>query len=833
VKLRFKLLFLVLPLIVAPLFALGWIAYGELRKVSEARLFDAMTASLEHLEAHSVAKLETAIANIDLFARHSLLKQYVLTEDKAERYTLLRRPLLRAFSTFQEAFPEYYEIRVLLLDGSEDVRLTRPVIGNLTDDEAQNPLFQTMARAGDTVSSMVLRNPDNGQVSLFVGKPLILRDPAVDPIGVSPARRGYLAITVDLQQLGSHIGKDVIGTAGYLLVTDASGAPLFQSERFGAPPQVPANFFTAASATSHRKHPLLVDFNGQRAFVKAAEVLPDLRLFAVLPEAELLQASSRLATVVAAITLISVVLTGTWLFLALHYLVISPLQRLERRSREIGRGRLDIDNTLDGKDEIGALASALQEMVHNLKRSNEQIRYIAYHDDLTGLPNRAMFQEYLNHVIADARRCDKQFALLFLDIDDFKRVNDTLGHQAGDRLLQEITDRLAQCLRRADYVARIDTRGEADELLARLGGDEFVILLPDLKDAHAASSLATRLITALAEPLAIDDHEFYISASIGITLYPSDGKDADELVKNADIAMYHAKEQGKNDYQYYLESMNVLAHERLALENKLRRALENDELRLHYQPQVDVVSGAIVGLEALLRWHHPVEGCIPPGLFMPVAEETGLILAVGEWVINEACRQSSAWLKAGLATPPIAVNLSGLQFGKQDLPGLIHTALARHGLNARQIEVEITESVIMSQPQHAVKELSAIRDQGVSIALDDFGTGYSSFSYLHRFPIDTLKIDRSFIHEIGGKEENAEIVAAIIAMAHILKLRVVAEGIEDVTQYALLSERGCDVMQGFLFSRPLPAEQVPQLLKNRVLRFQVPQSRLAPATGAL
>ena len=829
-KLRLKLLLLVLPLVVAPLVTLGWIASGELRAASEGKLLEGMHSSLEHMETHVGDQLRTALANIELFSRHTVVKKYVLTQDEGERYDLLQGPLLRVFTGFQEAFPQYYEIRILLPDGYEDIRLTNADIENYTDEEAANPLFQAMAQAPDRVTSLVLRNPDNGQVSLFVGKPLVLRDAVVDSVGTPPSLRGYLAITADLSELEAHTRTDRIGENGYLLATDTSGALVFQSDlmstRLGLPQQVVTQTINAAPHSP----PLLTTINGEQALIEARKLLPDLYLFAVLPHAELLAAGRHVAVIVAAITLITILITSACLFLALHVLVIRPLQRLETLSKKIGRGQLDIEHKLRSGDEIGALANAFQDMAHNLRHSHEQIRFVAYHDSLTGLPNRTMFREYLNQVIADARRNDRQFALLFLDVDDFKRVNDTLGHQAGDRLLQEISERLTRCLRQADYVARFESPWEPDELLARLGGDEFIILLPDLKDPHGAGSLANRLIKTLAQPITIDQHEFYVSASIGITVYPSDGKEADDLIKNADIAMYHAKEQGKNDYQFYLDSMNVLAHERLALESKLRKAIDNNELSLHYQPQVDAMSGAIVGLEALLRWEHPEDGPIPPGVFIPVAEETGLIVALGQWVINEACRQGSAWCHAGLSTPPVAVNISGIQFGKQDVPRAIRDALSRHSLDARQLEVEITESVIMSQPELAVKELAAIQDLGVNIALDDFGTGYSSFSYLHRFPIDTLKIDRSFVHEIGNKEEHTEIVAAIIAMAHILKLRVVAEGIEDMEQYAILGERGCDVIQGYLFSRPLPATQIPPLLNKG--RIELPGAEPDTASAA-
>jgi diguanylate cyclase (GGDEF)-like protein len=823
VKLRLKLLLLLLPLVIAPLFSLGWIAYSELRQVSEDRLLEEMRATLEHLEGHASNELHTALANIELFARHTLVKKYVLTEDEMERYDLLQPPLLRVFGSFQEAFPQYYEIRILLTDGYEDTRLTKADIDNHSDEEADNPLFQAMLRAPDKVTSLVMTNPDNGQPSLFVGKPLVLRDPAFEAIGVPPKLRGYLLLTADLGNLQAHIRADNIGENGFLLATDGRGKAVFQPDAISAPLTLPPHLLDQALSTMPGSAPLLSEIDGQASYIRVSRVLPDLYLFAVLPQAEMLAASSRVAGIVAAITLATVVLTAACLFLALHFLVIDPLHRLQKLSKDIGRGQLEIYNTLHTSDEMGELASTFEDMADNLRRSNEQIHYIAYHDNLTGLPNRAMFHEYLTRVIADARRSGKQFAVLFLDIDDFKRVNDTLGHQAGDRLLQEVTDRLSHCLRRADYVARMDNRAEADELLARLGGDEFVILLPDLKDPHAASSLAGRILTTLGEAITLDQHEFFVSASIGITLYPSDGKQADELIRNADIAMYHAKEQGKNDYQYYLESMNVMAHERLAVEAKLRKALENNELSLHYQPQVDTATGAIVGLEALLRWISPEDGFISPGVFVPVAEETGLILPIGEWVINEACRQSREWLAAGLPTPTISVNVSGTQFGKQDVPRILRGALARYELEPRQIEIEITESVIMSQPELAVREFSTIQDQGVAIALDDFGTGYSSFSYLHRFPIDTLKIDRSFVMEVHTSEENAEIVAAIIAMAHILGLRVVAEGIEEAAQHAILSERGCDMIQGYLFSRPLPAQDIPPLLQKGVLTVPEPE----------
>ena len=813
-KLRSKILLLVIPLIVLPMLVMGWIAYSELNEKFKQKAFAEMHTAIDHLAGHLGLEVETAVANIELFANHILLKKYVLTSDEEERYTLLQAPALRVLASFQEAFANYYEIRILLTDGYEDLRRTSLPIDNLTEEEERSPLFIAMQQAGDSVSTLINRNPDNGELALFVGKPLILRDPAVDPTGVEKTLRGYLTLTIGLDELVSHVSSDVIGKSGFLLATDQQGNTLIRPGSVAVEKTVLRDILD----TIARHKPLKAVFNGRSSYITGIPLHDNLHLLAVLPEREITEIRNRLALSVIAIMLVSILITSGALFLILQRLVIGPISRLGVLSREIGRGNLDIESGLNSTDEIGTLGTAFEVMAGSLRKSDEQIRYVAYHDTLTGLPNRAMFQDYLNQVIAQARRNRRQAALLFLDIDDFKRINDTLGHETGDLLLQRIAERLTNCLRGTDYVAQMAGSDMPDEFLARLGGDEFIILLPDISDRHGPGILAHRLIEALSQPFLMSDHEFYVGASIGITLYPDDGERSEELVKNADLAMYHAKELGKNNYQYYLESMNSLAHERLALENKLRRALDDDQLCLHYQPQVDATSGRIVGVEALLRWFDPDKGLIPPDVFIPVAESSGLILPIGEWVIKTACRQAKSWQNAGLSKIMVSVNISGVQFARQNVPDVIDAALAESGLPPEYLEAEITESVIMEQPERAIEQLAAMKDLGVDIALDDFGTGYSSFSYLHRFPIDTLKIDRSFIADICKKSEHAEIVAAIIAMSHILKLRVIAEGIEEEEQLRLLSDKDCDVAQGYLFSRPLPAEEMAQLLAKPTLK---------------
>ncbi len=818
-KLRSKILALFVPLIVLPLLLSGWVAYTELRQTSEERMFAETQAVLDFLETRVRTQINTAVSNIELFAKHTLIGKYVLTDDEDQRYTLMLLPLLRVFQSYQEAFPDYYEIRVILPDGYEDVRQTRAFTKNVTEEEADNPQFKALRRSGGRVYTAVFRNPDNGEISLFVGKPLIMTDRSVDPISAAPRLRGYLVLTVSLQELAREIERTVIGREGYLLATDAEGNVLFQSNTVSLHEPIERLAMDGLLNTKMHGPPARRFFNGVTSFVDRVQMHRDMHLIAVLPERELIAISQKLATIVAAITLITILVTTACLFLALNHLIIRPIYKLRHISRQVGRGNWDVQSDVNSRDEIGDLATAFEEMASNLKNSDKQVRFLAYHDSLTGLPNRAMFKEYLNHAIARARRYEEQLALLFLDIDHFKRVNDSLGHHIGDELLQVVAERLSKSLREGDFIAADLDAGKPNKLLSRLGGDEFIVLLPNLHHADDAGRVARRLLEVLSQAISVGGHECYTSASIGITLYPEDGEHADDLIKNADVAMYYAKELGRNTFQYYRDSKNRHVFERLALEGKLRRAIDNNELCLYYQPLVVAETGEIVELEALLRWVDPEEGMIPPNVFIPVAEQTGLILPIGEWVLNEACRQNREWQKVGHPPVVVSVNVSNIQFARHKITSSMKKALARSGLDPSYLEIEITESAIMARPDEAVETLERVKSLGVSIALDDFGTGYSSLSYLRRFPIDTLKIDRSFIADIEKAEDDQQIVAAIVAMAHALKLRVVAEGVETPDQCRLVTSMGCDVIQGFLYSRPVPADQIPPLLAKHNLKI--------------
>ena len=439
--------------------------------------------------------------------------------------------------------------------------------------------------------------------------------------------------------------------------------------------------------------------------------------------------------------------------------------------------------------------------VTQTRRAEERIRRLAHFDELTGLPNRTMFMHTLQRAFSLAQRRNKQFALFFIDLDRFKNINDSLGHEAGDRLLQDVARRLRQHRRESDTVAR-------------LGGDEFVVLVEDCADSRELTAIAQNILNAVGRPYTLSGREYHVTGSIGISTYPADGLDPASLLKNADIAMYLAKDRGKNNFQFYSPQQNAHSFERLALESALRHALERREFVLHYQPKIEIRTNRIVGVEALLRWNHPDLGTVTPTQFIPLAEETGLIVPIGRWVLRTACAQSAAWRSDGLPGVRIAVNLSARQFSDDGLIGDISDALAEAALPPEGLELEITESMVMQNPERAVSTLSRLRELGISVSIDDFGTGYSSLGYLKRFPIDNVKIDRSFIKDLPHDTDDAAITRAVIAMAQSLRIRVVAEGVETREQLEFLRAHECDECQGYFVSRPLPPSEFALLART-------------------
>ena len=502
-----------------------------------------------------------------------------------------------------------------------------------------------------------------------------------------------------------------------------------------------------------------------------------------------------------------VALYGSWtvgnVLLAFGFWRWLPLVQQLKRAESALKG-VNEALELQVQQRTGELREANNRLRHDIeerKQVERNIRHMAHHDSLTDLPNRALFRDRLTHAMAQADRYQQKLAVMFLDLDRFKAINDTLGHSLGDQLLRIAAERLRTCVRDCDTVAR-------------LGGDEFTVIVEDVVDPQTAGVVAQKIVDTFAQPFNLLGHEVFVTTSIGITVYPDDGEQLDSLLRNADTAMYRAKGCGRNNFQFYVADMNVRARERLMLENALRRALVRDEFELYYQPRVDIYSGRVIGAEALLRWRHPDMGMIPPAEFVPILEETGMIIPVGEWALREACRQNRAWQTMELPPVRVAVNLSARQFVQKDLAGTVEQALADSGLSSAYLELEITEELLLENSLSNTATLNKLRDLGVHISIDDFGTGYSSLSYLKRLPINTLKIDKSFVRDITRDSDGAAIASAIIAMACSLRLNVLAEGVETEEQLSFLRAQGCNEIQGYSFSHPLSADDFEKLLRD-------------------
>lgn len=473
--------------------------------------------------------------------------------------------------------------------------------------------------------------------------------------------------------------------------------------------------------------------------------------------------------------------------------------RNKRKNGEVYTELLSINTFRDIQGELTYHIGVFSD-ISNIKETEDKLDYLAHYDQLTGLPNRLMCLIRMQHVFQSANRNSEQAAILFLDLDMFKTVNDSLGHAQGDILIQQVASTLSESLRSEDTVAR-------------LGGDEFVLILGSLKSRQDAALVAENTLALFARPFYIGKQEVFIGASCGISIYPDDGVDQNILLRNADSAMYRAKANGRNNYQFYTQTLTDQASERFTLETSLRQALTKNELRLYYQPQYSLADNQIIGVEALLRWNNPVLGMVSPVRFIPIAEETGLIVPIGEWVIKTACKQLSAWKKNGCPAIRMAVNLSARQFMRSGLEKVIGSILAEADLQAKELELELTESIIMHDGTTVVDTLAKLHEMGVGLSVDDFGTGYSSLSYIQRFPLDTLKIDRSFVRDITTNAKDAEMIDSIIALGHSMNLKVLAEGVETAEQLEYLKKKGCDEVQGFYFSKAVPADEIESLFK--------------------
>lgn len=817
-KLQVKILLFLVPAIVTAMLTLGWVAYTQLRDFSEQKTFHQMTLLLDQIQQHTASHLAIAKSNAELLASSDLLKHYLQNADETNGYFVRHESLQTLFDSYQKAFPEYYEIRLILPELHETIGSTATVPLDAQGMEAVNAhastLKQDRTQDQNDLYVTVFSNSSTHKAALVIAKRIYMPSSAQDAELLASTLQGYLVITTSLDFLDKQIQQNQLGKTGYLLVTDQQGAVLFHPDPNQRHQVLAPQVLEGLQADRTTTPMLKTNFGGEAVYVRALPLQAGLLLLAVLPEAEFLLSSRDLAVSVATVICAAVLITTILLFLILRALVIKPINSLGQAAEAIGSGQFPLRLNIRRTDEIGHLAHAFKNMSEKLQHSSAQIRHLAYHDSLTGLPNRRMFLDYVERALSYARRHNKSFALLFLDLDNFKQVNDTLGHDAGDQLLREVAERLTTCIRAEDYIARGET--DVGNTVARLGGDEFIILIPNISSSYQAAKVAERIVNALLKPIFLRQKAFYVGTSIGITVYPDDGADVDSLVKNADIAMYRAKQQGKGNYQHYTESMHQQMLEQLNLEQALRKAVECKEFVLHYQPQIDVHTCEVVGVEALLRWQHPTKGLLAPDEFIDLAKQTGLIEPIGEWVLEQVCRQAKDWRDLGFVAIQVAVNIARCQFHKGNLKEFVQQMLTEVDLAGQHLNFELTETSVIDAQASALKTLTGLKNLGVNIALDKFGSGYSSLSALRSLPIDAVKIDRHFIHGSDKSEDDAAIVKTIIAMSRNLNLQVIAEGVETQEQFDFLRNNGCTKVQGYFISQPLAVDAMTAFMLKSV-----------------
>ena len=819
-RLQNKILMLLVPLVILPILVLGWTSYTLLMEDARNRAHDQVTTLLEQISFHTEAQLQTARANASLFAHTELVKRYVTTTSAPVRAGL-EPGVQELLYNYQLAYPEYYEIRIISPTGKEMLRSVVGNVKNLKHDESSSEYFRAMSDSPNAIYTTFLNNPDNNQPILLTSKPLRYI------VGNSKNRNaktrlyGYLVLTVNLDFLATQAENMKAGRYGDVFFTDSAGKILFHPDRSKVGDRLKNNLFAQLTESTQSADSVDALYRNTSAHYQGIKLHDWLYAVAVYQESEFNDRSFNLGRLVTLIASLAILMTIAVLFGFLKKILITPIQKLGDAAKEMGRGKLLVPIDVDSDDEVGHLANRFKEMGENLNHYHEQVRYVAYHDSLTGLPNRLMFKDYLGRATAEARRNLQELSILFIDLDNFKRINDTLGHQAGDKLLEAFAERLTACVRESDVISH-EEHETTSSVMARLAGDEFTIMLPRTKGGTAAQKVARRILERLTEPFTVNRQELFVSASIGIALFPDDGLSVDELMKHADIAMYHAKKSGRNNYQYFSGKLNEEALYKVKIESKLRHALEKDELEVYYQPQMSFSTGRIIGAEALLRWNDEELGMVPPDVFIPIAEEYGLIVGITEWVIHDICTQSQQWQERYKNPLTMAINISAVHFCGDGLIDLVRHTLEATGYDPQFLEIELTETSVLQDPDVAINTLKELQAMGLQTSLDDFGTGYSSLNYLMQLPLNKLKIDRSFVVNMdvsvdeneNEKGKGTAIVSAIIAMAHSLDLEVIAEGVEEVAQLQLLRKLKCDIVQGYYIARPMPASEFEQLVTS-------------------
>ncbi len=787
-RLQAKLALALIPLILLPVLALGWATWrslaGDLQHQTEHGLDEALLVA-DRAVGDLVAGAESSI---ELLASAPETERYARGVDAYDRYHLLQPALLKLFHEYRNAYPDYLQVRFLTPAGEEDARAA-----GIASERLPAPPDPDATLLAANAQPLLLRL-DAASDTLLLYRRVALPPQYSESGGGSDRLYGFVALTVSLARAYARIAEPRLAHGGTLMLVEAGGRVLFANggEVKGELLSEPARVLLKPENDSDG--PATLQSNGQRSLVQVRPIAAGLYAVAVTPLSALSAPLRGLALEILLWTLFFGLLLVTVLYVWLRRLVIGPLATLRQAACAIGDGVLNPEIALHTKDEMGLLADDLRDMGKRLSQYREQIEQLAFHDQLTGLPNRFLIRELLTEQIGESGPRGEPVAVLCLDIDNFKQINDNLGHAVGDKLLATFAARLSAELAAGGHGFRSH--------LARFGGDELLVVATSTGGADGVDGLASRILAIATDPFDLGGIDYVVTVSIGVALYPSDADDADGLIRCADLAMHRAKAVGRNTYRFFSAELNARASERLLIEHRLRHALQEGNLAVHYQPIVSLDSGRLIAFEALLRWTDAQLGAVSPVRFIPIAEETGLIDDLGRWVLNAVCAQLADWRAKGLQLIPVAVNVSAAHLQREALEDLVAELLHRYGLTSANLQMEITESVLMDLNATNTQRLQALAELGIALHIDDFGTGYSSINYLRRFAIDCIKIDRCFVTNICNRDEDRALAMAMIAMAKALNLTVIAEGIEDREQFMLLRELGCELGQGYLFARP-------------------------------
>lgn len=809
-KINTKIALTILPLISIPLLLVGVYSYITLWQVSTLQSKSQVEAYLKLLNEDYQSKVHAAHLTLQSITNGPLLNRYLLINSQEDRYSLMYRPMLARLKSMQQANPNLYEIRLLLPNGFEEMRVVNRALANKEDNEANSRFFQYAKLSEETITEYIGINPDTGKFALFITASIKIRDRNRTNIDSRPKLYGYLSITQDIdKQVESRLPSPL--EEGYLLLQNTIlnqqisnsliGKQAFKKEQLSQLSELPVGVWSD------------IQFGGENTQHIAYPLSSGIRLHALLPERLLLMSSHQVSRFSLLLALIAISVSVPLLYYVLKVQILTRIAGLHNAIQSINKERKLISLEDDNKDEVGDLIKAFNDMSLELFNSNERIKSLAYHDTLTALPNRFMFHKNLGRATEQAVRDRTMLALFYLDLDNFKYVNDNMGHPVGDILLQKTARRLQECLRTEDMMYRLNPADPSDNL-SRLGGDEFAIMIPRLQKPYHARSIAKRILKALTEPFIIEGHVIYVGVSIGIALWPTDTDNNEQLIAFADQAMYKAKNNGKNCYKYFSPRIGQETKERALLEQRIYLAIEQQDFVLNYQAVVSTDDLKVKSYEALIRWYDSELGIIPPSKFIPIAEENGSIIKIGEWVVSEVCRQINLWKKAGYKEVKVGINLSAQQVNNTLAVDQILSILKKKKIGPKHVYFELTESSVMQGTKTAIKSIERLCEHGYEIALDDFGTGYSSLSYLQSLPIDILKIDRSFICNLQEQDANPKILRAIIDVARALGLRIIAEGIEEAEQLDYLPKDSTVFAQGYLFSKPCDADAAIELLKR-------------------